>query len=603
MLDLTKKGCTQRREVTQTVFVDTRADPRASAASVRPAGAERAYDVTLTPRDAFGNHVGPGRGGEFRCEPAERCRCDTRKTRDHGDGSYTLRLELADGVAACTIEGLRGRFEVFPELDARRCADACANDPAPAPAPEQPSGCLVTGPTSGPPIRLCGHRTDFGEEESTMPNRDGPHTADFKRLPDWVRLARNVGLLAGCAFVLIAFATARTAPRLSGPLFKEAYVWQRRWTPAVSAAVAESRPRLAGIVVLGAEVGWEDGRPVVSRVAVPAAATAGTRAGLAIRIAPFRADFGAASAGLSEIAASTLASARAGAWEPSELQLDFDCPTARLEDYARWVRAVRARVAPTPVTVTVLPTWLRASAFRNLLAVADGWVLQVHSLRLPRFGERGSLCDVSAVRRAVEEAGRFGQPFRVALPTYGYAVRFGGREDSAQSATASIRARRWDTQSRVEVGADPKALAGLIAAWTADRPSALAGVIWYRLPVAGDVRNWSWATLERVMAGEMPTSAADVDMRHAAAGLVEIDIVNVGDVDLPRTVRVAVRWQGGELVASDALGGSRVVRRKRSEIRLSSWTNGLRPGERRAIAWLRFDGDVVAKAHAFGPPA
>jgi hypothetical protein len=128
VLDLTKNGCTQRREASQTVFVETRADPRATRVSVRPADGQRnTVDVTLTPRDGFGNHVGPGRGGEFHCGPDPRCRCDARQTRDHGDGSYTLRLAAAEGVKTCTIEGLRGSFEVVPERDARQCADACQN--------------------------------------------------------------------------------------------------------------------------------------------------------------------------------------------------------------------------------------------------------------------------------------------------------------------------------------------------------------------------------------------------------------------------------------------------------------------------------------------
>src|SRR4029453_9300226 len=92
VLDLTKNGCTQRREATQTVFVETRVDPATSSVSVRPVrGRTSVSDVTLTPRDRFGNHVGPGRADEFHCGPDDRCRCVPRQAVDHGDGSLTMR--------------------------------------------------------------------------------------------------------------------------------------------------------------------------------------------------------------------------------------------------------------------------------------------------------------------------------------------------------------------------------------------------------------------------------------------------------------------------------------------------------------------------------
>ena len=63
------------------------------------------------------------------------------------------------------------------------------------------------------------------------------------------------------------------------------------------------------------------------------------------------------------------------------------------------------------------------------------------------------------------------------------------------------------------VAADPDALARLVRGWMVDRPAALTGIIWYRLPVAGDTRNWSWPTLARVSAGEAPRTRAAVDVQ------------------------------------------------------------------------------------------
>ncbi len=38
-------------------------------------------------------------------------------------------------------------------------------------------------------------------------------------------------------------------------------------------------------------------------------------------------------------------------------------------------------------------------------------------------------------------------------------------------------------------------MAGLVRGWTEGHPKELTGILWYRLPVAGDRNNWTWPTL------------------------------------------------------------------------------------------------------------
>src|SRR5262249_25292011 len=78
IFDLTKNGCTTRRELTTTTFVDVRPDPKASNVRVLsqtaiPAGGWRTQ-LELTPADRFGNLWGPGRLGARGCDPAVACR-------------------------------------------------------------------------------------------------------------------------------------------------------------------------------------------------------------------------------------------------------------------------------------------------------------------------------------------------------------------------------------------------------------------------------------------------------------------------------------------------------------------------------------------------
>jgi hypothetical protein len=321
-----------------------------------------------------------------------------------------------------------------------------------------------------------------------------------KRLP--------IILIALCAAVLAAvFHHHWRGKRFSGPLRHEAYIWQRAWSQPVRDAVSQHGTNFARLVPLKAEISWKDGKPQVARVAVDYATLreAKVGVGIALRIGPHPGPFeprGAVTDFICDLAATIVNDARSNSIPLSELQLDFDCAESKLDGYRVWVEAVQRRVSPLPVTITTLPSWLNSEAFRRLAAVATNYVLQVHSVERPRDPQNLSpLCDPWLARRAVERAGRIGVPFRVALPTYGYVFAF---DDAGGFIGLSAEGPRpnWPTNTVTrEVSSNPEELAALVGGWTASRPAALRGVIWYRLPVATDSRNWRWPTLRAVMNG------------------------------------------------------------------------------------------------------
>lgn len=337
------------------------------------------------------------------------------------------------------------------------------------------------------------------------------------------------------------------APRTSGPVRQEVYVWQRAWTQAVRDAVGQHGTNFAEIAVLKAEISWSTNRqPQLTRVAVDyeTLAKAGRPVGIALRIGTYAGpffppgDFGLReqaqrdpafssaaqstndskapaplrSAGtvqdtsvtdyICNVAAGIVNEARTNRVPLAELQIDFDCAESKLDGYRVWIEAIQRRVAPLPVTITALPSWLDSRAFQRLAAVTTNYVLQVHSAARPRSPSAPfTLCDPRAARRAVERAGRIGVPFRVALPTYGYVLAFepGGKFISL---AAEGPRPNWPTNALLRtVESDALELAELVRGWTASRPEALRGVIWYRLPVATDKHNWSWPTLHAVMTG------------------------------------------------------------------------------------------------------
>jgi hypothetical protein len=389
------------------------------------------------------------------------------------------------------------------------------------------------------------------------------------------------------ALALLALA-CQPRERAAGPLPQEAYVWQRAWTPAVREAVGQASD-FAGLTVLAAEIDLSHFPLRAFRVGIDwqALRDAGRPVGLALRIGRFQgwgrgtgrfADEPETVRRLADLAGELAQQARSHGLEVQEVQIDYDCPESKLSDYPVLIEAVRRSVAPAPVTVTALPSWLRHQrAFRSLSRKADGVVLQVHSLRPP------DLVDPGEAARAVEEAAKAGRPFRVALPTYSH-----GAVDAADTA---------------DTAADPDALAGLVRRWTAARPPELAGLIWYRLPVASDTRNWPRATLKAVMAGRAPRREIRTLLRRPGPALVEIDLLNTGEAEVPLPSPVDLRWESDTLIAADGLLGYRLLPSGPRAARLESpeASRSLRPGERRTIAWLRFQG--FPEVHVEIPPS
>lgn len=386
-------------------------------------------------------------------------------------------------------------------------------------------------------------------------------------------------------------------PTHAAPLAQEAYVWQRDWNPAVRQAVLERGKLFAGLTVLAAEVSWKKDGLLFEPLAIDEALLEGikTKVTLAVRINTLPGGLGYQPQMDAEV------HRLLGVWwERSKtaqgLQIDFDCPESKLEGYSRWLKQLRTQLPGVRLTITTLPSWLRQVAFGDLVKATDGYVLQVHSLARPvDFATTYTLCDPTEAKQAVTEASRIGVPFAVALPTYGYLLAF-----TAQGKFIGLSAEgprtQWPVGSKLKtVRADADALAGLVRDWTLTPPEHCTGLIWYRLPVQGDALNWSWPTLQAVIAGRTPKADISTELRHPEARLVEVDLRNQGEADGMFPRELVVRARGARMVAGDGLQGYEAVEQGVGEwVLRRTVADRLRPGERRMVGWVRLseDGEV-----------
>lgn len=157
IFDLTANGCTTRRELTQSFYVDVGVDPTASKVvpgePTQLANGWRSFNVSITAADATGNLLGPGRNTLPVCQPKDSCRID-RKPVDAGRGTYRVAVEVAPNVGSVQLNAFDTPFEVgipcpsCPRLTAIKIEPAAvvnyqkatASIELSAPAPDTPEG-------------------------------------------------------------------------------------------------------------------------------------------------------------------------------------------------------------------------------------------------------------------------------------------------------------------------------------------------------------------------------------------------------------------------------------------------------------------------------
>jgi hypothetical protein len=274
--------------------------------------------------------------------------------------------------------------------------------------------------------------------------------------------------------------------------------------------------------------------------------------------------------------------------ELSEFQLDFDCPQKNLSSYRAWLRVLRKAVQPLRFVITVLPAWLDEAEFLPLVRETDGYVLQVHSVPTSTGCATG-LCETGFAREWVAKAAKLGLPFSVALPTYRCTAGY-DRDGKLLGVAMDSVQPSWPPRTRIlEFAAGADDLAALVNAWQNARPPQLRGIIWYRLPVASDVRNWRWATLSAVMSGRKVRHRLEI--LQQGENPIDLSIANIGEADEQLEATVTATWKDSSLVAADALPGWIVDLSEGRAVftRAAGHRPILPPGGKCQIGWLRYE--------------
>ncbi len=399
--------------------------------------------------------------------------------------------------------------------------------------------------------------------------------------------------------VIVTFSVITKNPTTSTTktLPHAAYIWQRSWTPALKAMIKEHDSTFQHLIALGAEITFKNGTPETTdaRVDYKLLSKLTCPIGLALRIGPYHGAFAADDENATYIkreASRLIRNAQKAGVCLSELQIDFDCATSKLNGYRVWVEMLRTTV-DIPITITALPTWLESKDFSALASTSDGFVLQMHSLERPNASDAEiTLCRPDDALRAATKASRIGVPFYVALPTYGYMLTFNSRGE-LKRVSAEGPAITTPGMATREVRSNARAMAKLVDTWKHARPDLLKGIIWYRFPSPEDQLNWKWITLESIIKGEKLNPGIVIQVQNVETTIWEITLLNQGNMDTPLNQPIRITWSEGRPTSADTFRGFTYSFTSSNALQITPSRQiipgVLRPGEQRRVGWVRFN--------------
>ena len=396
-----------------------------------------------------------------------------------------------------------------------------------------------------------------------------PHAAPLRS-----RTYRAFALLALSAVTLLSAACSRT------PLDHDVYVWQRKWTPALQDALAQSADTWQRVRVLAVQ--WpESGAPIEIDLQSAAATLAGRQVVLVMRVEGARVDTDPTQ--VAKLAQAQVQRLVATGGRVVALEIDHDTATSRVADYAAWLARLPTQdpIRGLPIWITALPDWRHSKALHQLLDTADSYTLQVHATLDPS----SPLMDVEQARDWVMAfAKTSATPFFVSLPAY---QLMAGMDANGQvrfvEAEARVAGRAEDERL---LFTSPLVLQGWLANLDTWRPHTLRGIAWFRLPSVEDRQALSLPTLLALVTATPLQSKLRMHVTPTRPGAATFDLAlhNAGphDAELPAQISVPTGCRIGDGAAGyRALDAQPILQRHGSGL--------LRAGSRLGLGWARCD--------------
>ncbi|MFM8551103.1 MAG: DUF3142 domain-containing protein [Nitrospiraceae bacterium] len=381
----------------------------------------------------------------------------------------------------------------------------------------------------------------------------------------------------------------KTEGKRTAPIVHEAYVWQYNWNENVRKIFELNKvpEKIKGLKVLVGETGIES-NPRSINVPWGLLKSTGRNVTICVRAGTKGAvtKSGGVNLGDAErLIVKALDDCRQSGLEPRSVQLDFDCPERLIGIYADRLNEIRRRLGGCALGVTALPAWLDSKDLPKLLSSVEEWTLQVHWTEIPIFSEKTRLFRRQEAMGWIRKASRMGKSLNVALPTYCYVAYF-DNELRYLGVSSEIRKIPNRSAHTLVLESDPSEIINTMKDLSTSEFEGVRGVDWFRLPMPDDRFNWDMKGLSAVLDERAPNHQVRVDVAKSGSAF---DLRIRNDSPFPiKTSTVRARWQGTELIATDAVTGWKPMP-DRDGVRFQSEPGAtvIAPYESRAIGWIR----------------
>lgn len=380
--------------------------------------------------------------------------------------------------------------------------------------------------------------------------------------------------IAKITAIILLFSLTQST-HISRILPQEAYIWQKKWVQSLEPAIKQTTPYITGWRFLAGEY-EPDGQviyPVIHYDWLQQSQLPLTAVYRFDRLRPLPS--------VEEILALIQNSPSYQRYDIHNIELDLDWPTSKLHLYITLLKTLKEKLPKDiQLNITMIPDWLRSPLFPELSAQVPCPVLQVHSVDNPQMG----LFNPQNAIKYIHKMNRLSRhPFYVALPTYGLKIQ--------TTPTGRIYAIEGENnfqtgQAGKELYSDPQQIRKLIQELQQNTPELLHGIIWFRLPIANDQRNWShntWLAMIRhqPLKGNIITQEIlDPDN----PGAIKLSLVNQGNIALPLPKKIPLKCPIGDgffpyQLTTNSQG--------KYELALIHQAPPLNTNQQRIIGWMR----------------
>jgi len=221
------------------------------------------------------------------------------------------------------------------------------------------------------------------------------------------------------------------------------------------------------------------------------------------------------------------------------IQFDLDCPERLLPRYLNLIKIYHKRHPKLFLSITALPVHLPHQTFSHLAQLCDEFVIQVHGIEIPKkFTDHTQLLNIQVAKRAIRQADRIGRPFLVALPCYAYELHFDKKSKRFLFLTAEKTSYRRDTL-RKRIAPNFSDLLELQKDLQTKKQAK--GIIWFRLPIAGDQLCWPRKTVKKLQEGIQPKEEMLIRYKKINDQTIEIELYNSNTISCSN-IQLAIHW-------------------------------------------------------------